>query len=159
MTRTAVVGRLRSVGTCSVNSVGVPFGAANRGKTEGPGFYFHLEPPTVMLGGGMHEFTPAALAKYRDAVVDARDGKALRALVDEVVLDGYELWGKGYKRVPRGYDPDHPNADLLLYRGLFAGITEGIPDELFSSALLDWCEEHYRAAFPLEAWLERAVMG
>lgn len=139
--------------------VGVPFGAADRRHAEGPGFYFHLEPPTMMLGGGMHEFTPAALSKYRDAVVDAREGEALRAVVDGVVRDGYELWGKGYKRVPRGYDPAHPNADLLLYRGLFAGLTVAIPEEFFSSALLDWCEDHYRAVYPLEAWLERAVMG
>ena len=139
--------------------IGVPFGAAGRGKVEGPGFYFHLEPPTVMLGGGMHEFTPATLAKYRDAAVDAREGEALRAVVDGVLRGGYELWGKGYKRVPRGYDPDHPNADLLLYRGLFAGLTVAIPEELFSSALLDWCEDHYRGTYPLEAWLERVVMG
>jgi uncharacterized protein (TIGR02453 family) len=139
--------------------LGVPFGRADRRHTEGPGFYFHLEPPTVMLGGGMYGFTPAALSKYRDAVVDAREGEALRELVDGAIRDGYELWGKGYKRVPRGYDPDHPNADLLLYRGLFAGLTVAVPEELFSSALLDWCEAHYRATHPLEAWLERVVMG
>ena len=139
--------------------VGVAFGAADRGKVEGPGFYFHLEPPTVMLGGGMHEFTPGTLAKYRDAVVDAREGEALREVVDTMLRDGYELWGKGYKRVPRGYDPDHPNADLLLHRGLFAGLTTVVPEESFSSALLDWCERHYRATYPLEAWLERVVMG
>jgi uncharacterized protein (TIGR02453 family) len=138
--------------------VGVPFGRADRGKAEGPGFYFHLDPPTLMVGGGMHEFTPAALGRYRDAVVDARRGVELRGLVDGMVRDGYALWGERYKRVPRGYDQAHPNAELLLYRGLFAGVSLPIPDEFYSSALLDWCERRYRAVAPLEAWLERHVM-
>jgi uncharacterized protein (TIGR02453 family) len=138
--------------------IGVPFGAADRGRGEGPGFYFHVEPPEIMLGGGMHEFTPKALARYRDAVVDPIEGPRLRKTVDAVVRGGYALWGKGYKRVPRGYDPGHENADLLLYRGLFAGLTVPVPPEFFSSALLGWCEGHYRAVRPLEAWLE-AVLG
>ena len=105
----------------------------------------------------MHEFLPRELVKYRDAVVDQHDGAEVRHIVDELVRNGYGLWGKGYKRTPRGYDPDHENADLLLHRGLFAGLTVPIPLEFFSSALLDWCESHYRAVRPLHAWLERVM--
>ena len=28
---------------------------------------------------------------------------------------GYQLSGEHYKRVPRGYDPEHPHAELLRY--------------------------------------------
>lgn len=36
--------------------------------------------------------------------------------------------GKHYKKVPRGYDADHPNAEYLLYNGLTARAEEKVPD-------------------------------
>jgi len=137
--------------------LGIAFVPEGRPK-ESPGFYFQLEPAQLFLGAGMHAFPKEVLAAFRDAAVDSVEGPRLREAIDAVTASGpYEVWGQSYKKVPRGYDPAHQNADLLLYGGLFAGLAAPLPPELSSAALLDFCEAHYRAVLPVQSWAERLV--
>ena len=123
-------------------------------KFESSGYYFHLEPPNIMVSAGIHTFSKDLLKAYRDAVVHPESGPALVKAMQEVGLEkGYDIGGKHYKRVPRGYDPDHENVEFLLYNGLTAGYEEPIPDEFYSSALLDYCYQKYFDMFPIEHWL------
>ena len=112
--------------------VGIVFHAAESPKGESPGYYFHLEPTRMMVGAGMHAFPKEFLTAYREAVADDRLGSSLRRAVDDAVAAGQEIWGESYKRVPAGYDPNHPRADLLRHGGLFVTVTEDIPDALHS---------------------------
>ena len=85
-------------------------------KFESSGYYFHLEPPNILLGVGIHIFSKNLLKAYREAVVDPVAGDALVKAVQEVSQKGcYNLGEEHYKRVPRGYDPERPNAELLDY--------------------------------------------
>jgi uncharacterized protein (TIGR02453 family) len=123
-------------------------------KFESSGYYFHLEPPNIMLGVGIHMFSRDLLKVYREAVVDPMTGRALVKAVREVSESGgYQLGGEHYKRVPRGYDPDHPNAELLRYNGLTAGEEVPIPDEFYSDKLLDYCYNRYEHMYPIQHWL------
>ena len=38
-------------------------------KLESSGYYFHLEPPNIMVGVGIHTFSKYLLKVYQDAVV------------------------------------------------------------------------------------------
>jgi uncharacterized protein (TIGR02453 family) len=124
-------------------------------RMECSGFYFHLEPPRIMLGVGMYMFDKAALGKYRQAVVDAKAGPALARAAAAVAKAGYELGGEHYKRIPAGFDADHKNAHFLLHKGLYAGDDEPIPGELHTPAFVDYCLERYRAMLPLHKWLKK----
>ncbi len=48
-------------------------------------------------------------------------------MVNKVAEKGYPVGGKHYKRIPRGYDESHPNAEFLLYNGAHAMLDEKIP--------------------------------
>jgi uncharacterized protein (TIGR02453 family) len=123
-------------------------------KFESSGYYFHLELPNIMLGVGMHTFSKSLLKAYRDAVVDPVAGPALVEAVQSVsVKGGYKLGGEHYKRVPRGFDPDHPNAKLLLYKGLTAGSEVPIPEAFYSAALIDYSYKKYTDMHPIQHWL------
>jgi uncharacterized protein (TIGR02453 family) len=129
-------------------------------KFESSGYYFHLEPPNIMLGVGLHTFSKNLLKAYRDAVVDPVAGPALVVAVQEVaVKGGYQLGGEHYKRVPRGYDPDHPNADLLRYKGLTVGNEVPIPGEFYSEALIDYSYKKYADMYPIQYWLYELTRG
>jgi uncharacterized protein (DUF2461 family) len=76
------------------------------------------------------------------------------AHITAVVLEkGYGVGSKTYKRVPRGYDPEHEYADLLRYSGLTAGVDLGIPAELHTPGLIDFCFDRYRDMTPIADWL------
>lgn len=122
-------------------------------RMERSGFYFHLEPDRFMLGAGVYCFTKPQLEDYRNAVADTKRGAALKRAVGKVLSKGYQLGGEQFKRVPRGFDKDHPNADLLLYGGLYAGMESGIPDVMYSRDILDFCVRKYADMTPLHEWL------
>ena len=128
-------------------------------RMECSGFYFHLEPDRMMIGAGIYLFEKNVLEEYRRSVVHPVHGpklvQAIEALEGKVKGDGgCGLYpGERYKRVPRGYDPDHERAELLLNKGLVAGDDGRIPPELYSSALLDYCMARYEKMLPLHRWL------
>jgi uncharacterized protein (TIGR02453 family) len=134
--------------------LGIFFWEGNRKKMESSGFYFHLEPEKLMLGVGIYMFSKPMLKTYRDAVVHPDHGMRLLEAVESVTVTGeYQIGGKHYKRVPRGYDSDHKNAEFLKFNGLHAFIEGDIPEELYSTDLLDYCFETFREMVPIHQWL------
>jgi uncharacterized protein (TIGR02453 family) len=123
-------------------------------KMENPGFYFHLEPPKLLLATGIHVFPRPVLKAYREAVVDPELGAALVSAIDQVRSSGpYRVGEQHYKKVPRGYDASHPNAEYLLFNGLTASVEGDIPNELYSAAILDYCFDRFEDLLPLHRWL------
>lgn len=123
-------------------------------RMECSGYYIHIEPPNLMLGVGIYMFPKDMLKTYRDSVVDFIYGPALQQAIKEVSqLEKYSIGEKHYKRVPRGYDPDHENAELLLYNGLHAGYETDIPKVFYSEDLLDYCFDIYNDLYPIHKWL------
>ncbi|MEW6530185.1 MAG: DUF2461 domain-containing protein [Thermodesulfobacteriota bacterium] len=134
--------------------LGIFFWEGNRPKMECPGFYFHLEPPTVMLAAGLYCFPKHLLETYRDAVVSPKHGPALTKAIREVTKpNGYEIGEIHYKKTPRGYDANHVNAEYLLYSGLYVMANEPLPQELYSGKILDYCFDRFRLMAPLHKWL------
>lgn len=123
-------------------------------KMESSGFYFQLEPPTILLAGGMHILPKHLLEPFRKRVSDAKHGAELATILTELQATGdIAVGGKSYKRIPRGYDADCLNADVLLHGGLYGFTEMEIPDALFSRDLLDFCLPRFLAMGPLHRWL------
>ena len=140
-------------------TLAVLFWEGTRKRMECPGFYFHLEPKGLMLGGGMYMFPKDLIEPYRESVVHEKFGPDLAEVVRLVGKRfKQDVEGVHYKRVPRGYDKDHPFAELLLHNGLYVGANVGLPLALHSSELLDLCFDYYRKLLPLHEWLV-ALLG
>jgi len=139
-------------------NLGIWFWDGRGKRMESSGFYFHLEDDRLVLGCGLYIFTKELLERYREAVVDEKHGPGLRKAVEAVSKRGYYVRGSHYKRVPRGYDPSHKNAEFLLYNGLHAGIETKIPREFYSKALIEYSLTHFKGMRPLHEWLNEAVV-
>jgi uncharacterized protein (TIGR02453 family) len=124
-------------------------------KMENPSFFVRISPGGVGVYAGMHGFRKPVLAAYRDAVVDDLLGADLEEAIASVKGAGaYTVGGEHYKRVPRGYEADHPRADLLRYNGLWAHTAASInPAVITSPDLVEVCLEHCRNMAPLHRWL------
>ena len=126
-------------------------------KFENSGFYFHLEHDRLTLYAGINSFSPNKLDLYRQYVLQEDHGQALKDIIANLEAQGYQIGGEQYKRVPRGYDKEHPHADLLLYKGLHAGLPGPIPDEFYAVDLVDICFDHFRNMAPLHHWLHQML--
>ncbi|MHA2425608.1 MAG: DUF2461 domain-containing protein [Candidatus Thorarchaeota archaeon] len=133
--------------------VGIIFWEGPGKKMEHSGFFIGLEPKSAVLHAGMHMFTKQMLPKYREAIIDEKTGKELDRIIVKLNKSGYAIGGSKYKRVPRGFDPDHERAELLLSKGLYASHSD-IPREIISSPdFIEYSLKHIRAMSPLHNWL------
>ncbi len=126
-------------------------------RMEGAGFYFHLEPPNLMLAGGLYRFTPAQQAVFRAKVTSLKPGQRLAGILDKLADQGYQVGGLHYKRLPRGFGADALNAELLRHDGLHAALHQPLPAEINGPGLVDWCLERFLPLVPLHDWLTAQV--
>ncbi|MBM3265998.1 MAG: DUF2461 domain-containing protein [candidate division Zixibacteria bacterium] len=127
-------------------------------KMDNSGFYFHLEPSGARLYAGMHIFQPPTLTVFRQAVADDPTGKRLATLMEKLKSD-FLIGGEHYKTVPRGFDKNHPRADLLKFNGLYAGSPVLEPQTLTTPDLVDRCVALATDLLPLHRWLVEVNAG
>ena len=134
--------------------LGIRFWEGSRKRMECSGFYFHLENKRLLIGTGIYMFPKPLLDLYRHAVVDKKLGAELQKVIKKVSDRGYQVSGKHYKRVPRGFDAGHKNAEYLQYNGLHAAVEQDVPDVFYSSEIADYAFSHYQNMNPLHRWLK-----
>jgi uncharacterized protein (TIGR02453 family) len=122
---------------------------------EGVGFYVQLSADGLLVGGGCHTSTPAQLARFRAAVDDPDSGEALRGIVRNVEAAGFAVEGESLKTVPRGFDKDHPRAELLKHKSLTAGVNVGRPDWLAGPGAVEEVARRWEDLRPLVEWVGR----
>ena len=135
--------------------MGLVFWDGDLPRMESSVFYFHLEPDRIMLGTGIYKFTRPQLEEYRNSVVHSRYGKELSKIYGELTGKGFDFGGKNYKKIPRNFDGEHENADLLLYDGMHAGKDFNIPDEFFSKDFIGFCFKIFEEMLPVQKWLSQ----
>lgn len=118
-------------------------------KEASPGYWFDLQPKSVMLAVGLYMAEPKVLDRYRQAVIDDRRGGSLDRMVKGFERKGYKLEGPTKKRVPHGFNPDHPRARYLKHDGIYAWTEIPLPRGDFVAH----CLAHYRTLTPLQEWL------
>ncbi|MCG8570441.1 MAG: DUF2461 domain-containing protein, partial [Spirochaetes bacterium] len=119
------------------------FWEGERPRMENSGFYFHVDLDNILVGAGIYQFSKELLEKYREVVAVPDRAKELTEIIDQCKKE-YRIVQKHYKRVPRGFDADYPYADLLLYNGITAFKESEVPDEFYSSDLVDYCVNHFK---------------
>lgn len=123
----------------------------------GAGFYFHIEPGASIVAAGLWMPPSAALKQIRQALDTDHD--SFRRIIRSRTLArrfGEMSDEAMMRRVPRGFDPEHPGADLLRYRS-FTVSRSLTPAEVLSPALPDVLERDYRLLLPMVRWLNSAL--
>lgn len=139
--------------------IGIFFWDGKRKKLENPGFYLQLNKNSIFLASGLYIFPKDLLKPYRDSVVDPAKGKKLREVIKKITkTPEYKVGDAHYKRVPRGYDPEHPNADLLLYNGIHAYTENHLPGEVYTEAFVDYCFNIFKDFSTLNNWVKDCVV-
>ena len=126
-------------------------------KTEHPSFGFQLEAKSMKLMAGMFAFSKEQLELYRSAILDDKSGKKLTDIL-AALGDDYTLNKPHYKRVPRGFDVDHPRAHLLQYNALYAFPKKDLSATAVKSPkLVNTVLEHFEALTPIHQWLVKEL--
>lgn len=92
---------------------------ARAGADRRGGYYFCIEPGNSMIGGGFYQPNTDDLNLIRKQI--ELDASPLRTVIESKKFKTYfgELLGEQLKTVPRGFEKDDPNIDLLRYKSFY----------------------------------------
>ena len=129
------------------------------GEEEGApaALYMHLGLEDFAGAGHWHLPTDK-LERYRKLVGDDKTGREVRKRIEVLKKKGFKIESfEATKRLPPGFAPDHPRAELLKLKGL--GISfPSIPAAIrFSPKLAAWLTARSREAATLVTWLEQRL--
>ena len=79
-------------------------------------------------------------------------GESLRHIVEGVAAAGFVVEGEKLKTVPRGFDKDHPRAELLKHKSLTAGVNVGQPGWLAGPGAVEEVAQRWEQLRPLVEW-------
>jgi uncharacterized protein (TIGR02453 family) len=120
------------------------------------GYYLHLEPGNSFLAGGVYMPDPAMLQRIRQEI-DYNSGpllKIMRASSFKKYFKGLDEEDK-LKTVPKGYDKDHPQIELLKNKHFL--VSHQLSDRvLLSKDAEKIILEGFKAMFPFLEYLRHA---
>jgi uncharacterized protein (TIGR02453 family) len=120
--------------------------------------YMHVGVDEEYIGAGTYFFDDKQLPRWRKLVAAEKSGAEIAKLIAKLRKTGYQVGGhEDYKKVPKGFDPEHPRADLLRMRGLTAGFPAIPRGLLHQPKLAAWVSGHAKAVAPLVSWIYRNV--
>jgi uncharacterized protein (TIGR02453 family) len=127
---------------------------------EGEGgerYYVAVGAGGLTVGAGYWMMADDQLARFRAAVDDDAAGPELEEAVAAMRSAKLDPAGDALKTAPRGYPRDHPRIELLRRKGL-AGVRDFEPGAwLHTAGAARRITDTWRAAAPLNAWLNRHV--
>ncbi len=125
-------------------------------KSDGPGYYLHIQPEESFVGGGIYWPAPEVLKKIRQEI--DYSGQELAAIVNEPLFRKRfgEIEGEKLKTSPKDYSKDHPHIEFLRMKSFIAG--HALSDkEVTASGLTTKVMESFRLMKPLNDFLSQAV--
>jgi uncharacterized protein (TIGR02453 family) len=134
-------------------NLGLYFWEGKGKKMECSGLYFHIEPKLFFLGAGMYMFTSDQLKKYREAISNPAKGKELSEISKKLLKNKkFQLGGKTYKKIPRGFDVDYAYNDLLLHSGFYIYYENKDFSELTKKDPVIFSYKIFKEMYPLHKW-------
>ena len=126
--------------------------------TLAKGGYISLGAQGLGVGSGMYMMAPDQLDRFRKAVDANATGRRIATIVTELRTKGIDVSAHDeLKRVPRGFESEHPRADLLRLKGLIAWRSWPVAAWLGTAKAKDRIVEFFHTAKPMNRWLDANV--
>lgn len=125
-------------------------------KSPYAGYYIHMEPDNSFIGGGIYMPQPVVLKKIRENILKNTEG--FKEIISEPVFKNHfgELMDHKLKSAPRGFDKNHPELDLILYKSY--AVAHIMPDKVWHEAgLIDKITEVFKIQYKLNSFLNNAL--
>jgi uncharacterized protein (TIGR02453 family) len=127
-------------------------------RNSGAGFYFQVSTEKVGIGGGIHMPPPDDLKKIRLHIAENFGAykKTMRAVEANKIAGAF--WGHAMSRVPKGFDCDHPAAELLKSRSFFY-YSDLEPDVMLTAGFEKEVVSRFQTIAPFVKLLDEPLVG
>jgi len=142
-------------------NLGASINKGGRKAFQTAGYYFHLEPGQLFVGGGVYQPFPPELNKVRQEIDYCFD-EFKKIIASKKFKSVYGDLDKSKEfllsRVPKGYEPDNPAAEYLKLKSYIA-MTNLSDKDATSKTLIKKTTEAFDTLLPLVNFLNRALEG
>ena len=123
---------------------------------DSAGFYVHIEPGNIYVGGGIYMPDSKQLKKIRSALVEHAK-EFLTIVEDEKFRKRFSgLEGAKLQRIPQGFPSDHWMGEWLKYKSFYTGV-EWDEKECYSTQFVNKVVGVYKDLLPLVRFLNKAL--
>lgn len=126
----------------------------------GIGAFLRLDADGMRLAGGAMALAPDQIKRFRSAIDNAESAAEFenirRKLTDQELPVGPGM-PPVLKRIPTGYPADHPNGELMRWKGAVVVKEYARADWMYQSRAIDAVREIWTATAPLKEWIETYV--
>jgi uncharacterized protein (TIGR02453 family) len=120
------------------------------------GYYIHIQPGQSMLAGGVY-MPPSDILKKVRQEIDYNPDQLLKFMESSAFKKYFKTFeGQKLKKAPKGYDPEHPNIELLRLKYYIVVHRIG-NNALTKSDFLEYASEIFKAMKPLNDYLRIAI--
>lgn len=130
---------------------GIQFRHEGQRDAHAPGFYLHLEPKRCFVGLGIWHPDGKTLRKIREGLVDDPGGWK-RAVSGRAFQNRLHLSGDRLVRYPRGFDPDHPLIEDLMWKD-YVAMAKLTQKSVMEPGFIKEYAAYCKAGFPLMSFL------
>ncbi len=133
----------------------IPLARSGKSAMDMPmALYFQVGAKETFAAAGHYQVEKESLERFRSAVAHDRRGPEFVAILRSLSKKGFvEHVAERTKRVPKGFEPEHPRAELLKCKGLTV-LFPTLPKELLTSPkLVKWIATACKTSAPLVDWL------
>jgi uncharacterized protein (TIGR02453 family) len=136
------------------NNYGISF--AIKGN-KGPEYYLHLQPGKSFFAGGYWMPEAADLKNIREEI-DYNTSEFLEIIGAEPFSSIFTMSKEDtLKKAPKGYDPSHPQIELLKLKSYIASFPIS-DEELFKPSIVNHLKKAFEGVYPFVQFLKRAVV-
>jgi len=119
------------------------------------GGYLSLDARGFTVATGRYMMSPEEIARFRKKVGADASGTQLAAIVTKLKKSGYDIGGEELKRVPPPWPQEHPRAELLRRKSLYAWKNYGLQPWLGSASARRYVVKLWTDAQPLNDWFKK----
>ncbi|TAK59364.1 MAG: DUF2461 domain-containing protein [Bacteroidetes bacterium] len=120
------------------------------------GYYVHVEPGGIYLGGGIYMPDAEQLKNIRSAI--ANRSKDFLAVIESKSFKKLfgKIEGEKLQRAPLGYAPEHPMVEFLKHKQFYTGV-EWREEKCYSKKFVGEIAKVYKELYPFIRFLNEAV--
>ncbi|MBV6431327.1 MAG: hypothetical protein IANPNBLG_01457 [Bryobacteraceae bacterium] len=139
--------------------IAASFSRAGMEKHVSAGYYFSVAPEEIEVAAGVYMPGPGELRSIRNHLAAHHEEfrKILRAATLRKLMG--ELWAQQLSRVPKGFSPNHPAADLIRYKHWTLFDTRLDPALILTPQLLPELVKRFQAMASFVEFLNRPLIG
>lgn len=123
---------------------------------QSAGYYLHLEPGSIYVGGGVYMPDSSQLKKIRAGIAEKQEDFLAIVKDRRFVKQFASIEGEMLQRMPMGYPSDHPMGEWLRHKSFYTGV-EWKEDECYAEMFPVKVAGIYRDLLPFIRFLNSSL--